>query len=817
MRPSREEANLPTLALRESETSTILLSYDWERHALGKIEDWPSELRFAVQFCLNSKFPICMVWGEQNFQIYNDGYIPILGSKHPSHFGRPASETWPEIWEFLGPELDRIRKTGEPAWFEDFLLPLVKSSAPEECYFTFSYSPLHGTTRRVEGILSIAYDSTAAHIARRRTRILSDLVTAISSVSSVSDLWPSVKEVLRAAPMEFGEAEILMVDGQGRPARIQDDLNIHEAIPFNEIALHLRLDFDGRSAVDYTPRIVPLEAAGAAYVIPIRGRYNNLPAAIYVKPDSLCARDDDYIRLLLQISSTIEESLHRLQTRAAEIGSIRAALAEKESLYRSLLETTLDGVFFSYPDGTILDANRAAGEMLGYEPFEWRHMRRGDLFLVDDPALSEALRVRGETGRFIGEIRMRCKDGSIIDADLSSTILKDSSGASVAVTVFRDITQRKALQNRAEQSQKMEAIGQLTGGIAHDFNNLLTVILGAADDLELSENLDQKQRNKANMIRSAAETASALTSQLLAFSRKRPLVSRRIDVNRCVENTTRLLTRILGAEIELRVSLGAHPTYSFALVDPQQLELAIVNLALNSREAMPEGGTLTVSTRILRDEDLDGGSGERIAITVRDTGIGISKDVLPRIFEPFFTTKQRGQPGLGLGLSMVYGFATQSGGAVNVESEPGAGTAVTLLLPIEPEDRSEAVVPKEIGKYVDMVVLLVDDNDLVRKHTATQLLAMGFQVRTAESGSEAIEMLLNGDRIDILMSDIVMPGEIDGFALAKKAKQMRPYIRVLLSSGYQDVSFDKAVSDFPMLRKPYRISELRAAIDSLLV
>lgn len=803
---------MTTLALRNTETSAILQSYDWKHHALGPIDNWPQPLRVAAQLCLNSQFPICMTWGEQHYQIYNDGYIPILGGKHPSHFGKPVAETWREIWTFLAPQLESIRITGEPVWFEDFLLPLVKSDVPEECYFTFSYSPLHGSSGQVEGVISIAYDSTAAFIARRRTTLVSDLVAATSSATAVSDLWPAISAVLRADPIEFGNARILMVDGEGRPANID---HYDDAPPINEIARQLRLDPDGRSAIDQAPRMIALSAAGDAYVLPIRGRHNNVLAAIYITPDPLCVRDASYSRLLRQVSSTIEDALHRLQAHAAEIGSMRAALAEKEALYRSLLETTLDGVFFSYPDGSILEANRAATEILGYQPDEWSRLRRGDLFVADDPALGDALRLRGETSRFSGELRMRRKDGAVVAVDLSSTILNDSSGIPIAVTIFRDITQRKAIQHRAEQAQKMEAIGQLTGGIAHDFNNLLTVILGAADDLETSDCLDPSQREKAGLIRSAAETASSLTSQLQAFARQQRLVTKRVDINQCVENTIRLLGRILGGKIELVVELAARAPSSFVLVDPQQLELAIVNMVLNSRDAMPNGGVLTIATDNSGREEASGRGGEYVAITVRDSGIGIPPENLPRIFEPFFTTKQRGQQGLGLGLSMVYGFAVQSGGSVSVKSTPGSGTAVTIVLPVG-LDLPEAA-PAEVGRLrQNLVVLLVDDNDLVREHVVTQLLALGFQVQTANSGEQALGRLEGGGHIDILLSDIVMPGEISGYDLAEKAKQLRPEIGILLSSGYQGSEIDRAMNAYPVLRKPYRIGELRAALDSVL-
>ena len=393
------------------------------------------------------------------------------------------------------------------------------------------------------------------------------------------------------------------------------------------------------------------------------------------------------------------------------------------------------------------------------------------------------------------------------------------------VSVERDVTQEKSLEHQLQQAQRMEAIGQLTGGIAHDFNNLLTVITGNTD--LLMDALDGNPRMQAlvKLVSDAAERGTGLTRNLLAFSRRQSLKPTSVDVNTLIYNMESLLRSSLSHEHLLQLKL--HSPLQPALVDAVQLESSLLNLSINARDAMPEGGKLVISTSeiTLTAEDLPQTetvqAGQYICIEISDTGEGISKNDLDKIFEPFFTTKPHGR-GTGLGLSMVFGFIKQSGGYLQVDSAENEGTTFRLYLP-----RSEHVgIVEETPSTTPLLrpdgsqtVLLVEDNDLVRQSAVQQLREAGYEVLPAADASQAIEWLASNQRIDLLFTDIVMPGEMNGVELAQEARRMHPDLPVLLTSGYNEAS-DHRDSQLPagmeMLTKPYRREVLLNQLTTML-
>jgi PAS domain S-box-containing protein len=383
--------------------------------------------------------------------------------------------------------------------------------------------------------------------------------------------------------------------------------------------------------------------------------------------------------------------------------------------------------------------------------------------------------------------------------------------------VMEDITESRAVEQQLQQSQKMEAVGNLTGGLAHDFNNLLTIMIGNLDLLqsELAGNRGAEQKVAA--ILQAAERGADLTHQLLAFSRRQHLSPRHIDVNELITNTTRLLGRTLGENITFDLRLVHDPWP--VIVDAGQLEAALVNIAINARDAMPDGGVLTIASEKSRlDADfaaLHPGTvaGDYVKIELRDTGTGMAPDVLAHVFEPFFTTKPPGK-GTGLGLSMVYGFIKQSGGYVSAESKIGEGTTFQLYLPraagadaksAKPE--AHAPVPAGAGK----VILVVDDNPAVRATVLLQLRSLGYSVYEADNAQSALSLLDDMEQIDLLFTDIVMPGPMNGKELAAKARARRPDLKVLYTSGFPG-AFAGESSGGALLNKPYRKHDLASAI-----
>jgi signal transduction histidine kinase len=402
-----------------------------------------------------------------------------------------------------------------------------------------------------------------------------------------------------------------------------------------------------------------------------------------------------------------------------------------------------------------------------------------------------------------------------------------ASGFVLVVLLFetsRLYSRYQRSQERLREAQKMEVIGQLTGGVAHDFNNLLTVVMGNLDLLARTEPVNDRQRKFIGAAQRGAARCAQLTEQLLAFGRRQTLRPESVNINELVRSFESLLRRALGESIEIVVR--PDPYIWPCLIDPAQFESALLNLAINARDAMPAGGTLTIETKRFErpnaESDGEWKPGSYVTIVVTDTGAGMSREVVDRAFEPFFTTKEIGK-GSGLGLSQVYGFVKQSGGHATLSSAPGKGTTVTLYLPKaqahsvgqRPVDDQPGAAPAARGE----VILVVEDDDDVRRGVADMVDTLGYAAVTACSGMEAVGILRRNQRIDLVLSDIVMPG-MSGVELAIEAARLRKGIKVLLMSGYpQEVLAAKgADGHFPVLAKPYRekdlAEEIRRALSS---
>jgi PAS domain S-box-containing protein len=411
----------------------------------------------------------------------------------------------------------------------------------------------------------------------------------------------------------------------------------------------------------------------------------------------------------------------------------------------------------------------------------------------DDRArVRDAARTVLEKGVADMEFRFRRKDGTWFWVRDERRLLHDAEGrATEVVGSWMDVTSRVHLEEQLRQSQKMEAVGQLAGGVAHDFNNLLTVISGNCDLILSGTSADDPHRGPLSDIRAAGERAANLTRQLLAFSRKQVLAPRLVDVHDVISDMERMLRRLIGEDVDLVTDLAADP--SWVKVDPGQLEQVVVNLAVNARDAMPRGGRITIGTRT-RDArepvDLEETGGRRgrpgVAISISDTGEGISPEVRLRLFEPFFTTKAVGK-GTGLGLATVYGIVKQSGGDITVDSEPGRGATFTVVLPSHaPPARpgpsaSVSAVPRGTE-----TILAVEDEDAVRRIVRIGLESAGYTVIEARSGPEALEIAgRHAGKIDLVLTDVVMP-EMSGRELAERIEQAHPGIRILFMSGYTD-------------------------------
>ncbi|MBX3499213.1 MAG: PAS domain S-box protein [Alphaproteobacteria bacterium] len=396
---------------------------------------------------------------------------------------------------------------------------------------------------------------------------------------------------------------------------------------------------------------------------------------------------------------------------------------------------------------------------------------------------------------------------------------RTSDGGTISLRL--DITARKAVEEQLRQSQKMDAIGQLTGGVAHDINNMLTVIIGNAEALLEQRSLEADARETLELMLRAAEGSAELTNRLLAFARRQPLRPKQLDVNGFIGRMEGLLRRSLGEQVEVVLARAADlwPVS----IDPGQLETAILNLAINARDAMPGGGRLTIATgNAIVDASYATGRhdvaiGDYVVVSISDTGTGMTPQTLAHAFEPFFTTKDVGK-GTGLGLSMVYGFVQQSGGHVTIHSEAGEGTTVRMYLPRASDadgapGNGETQAPLSTAR--GETILLVEDDDLVRGHVVTQLRQLGYRVTPASDGRQALALLAGEEPVDLLFTDMVMPGGIGGRELAEQARRLRPGIRTLFTTGYSADAVARAGRlelDAPLLGKPYRLRELAERI-----
>ncbi|MCW5751221.1 MAG: response regulator [Alphaproteobacteria bacterium] len=492
----------------------------------------------------------------------------------------------------------------------------------------------------------------------------------------------------------------------------------------------------------------------------------------------------------------------------------RALAVASERRQRAIFEQSADAILVLDAGGVVQAANRAAARLAGRREDEMPGRAASELF---GPGLGWLLSEAEEgNGPLQRETEVRLGDGTALPAEVSLVRLAGADDVAASSVVIRDLRRRREEEMQRQRGQRMQAIGQITGGVAHDFNNLLTVVLGNADMLARELDGQPELRRQAEMIGAAAEHGAKLTRQLLAFARQQPLRPEPVDVNALIEALLEMLRRAVGAAVEVHFTPA--PDLPPALIDPTQLQSALLNLAINARDAMPEGGSLSFVT-----EFVPAGPGGRtfVRVAVSDTGHGMTEEIAARAFEPFFTTKEVGM-GSGLGLSMVQGFAEQSGGQASLRTAPGAGTEVSLLLPrAEAGERAGGGPAGEVSAVPrhGARILVVEDDALVREHVGNQLRALGHTVSMAADGGEALRLLRRGIECDLLFTDMVMPGGMDGRQLLAAARAERPRLKVVLTSGHSGpllAEQGRLVPDAVFLAKPYRVRELTEALERAL-
>jgi signal transduction histidine kinase/CheY-like chemotaxis protein len=534
----------------------------------------------------------------------------------------------------------------------------------------------------------------------------------------------------------------------------------------------------------------------------------------YEQTDRDCRRTDRSISLMVEeLDANLREREHTADLLRGQKMKLDATIA-----------SMADAVLVADENCQIVLANPAAEKLFGDRPDvgseDWRRNNQRLLpdgvtpFPLHETPMARA--IRGESVDNVEIVLRRAGTDTLTYLIANGRPLLDPTGAPKgAVVVYRDVTEAKETERLLRQSQKMDAIGQLTGGIAHDFNNILTIIIGMIEILA-EQAADRPQIvSIAKTISQAADRGAGLTQHLLAFARKQPLRPREADVNALIVEATSLLRAALGEQIEIESLLDENALH--ALVDTPQLTTALLNLAVNARDAMPNGGRLTLETgNVLLDRDSVGARdevrpGRYVMIAVTDNGSGIPASIRDKVFEPFFTTKGVGK-GTGLGLSMVYGFVKQSGGHVRIDSEEGQGTSIKIFLPLAAAQAKSATDARPaISTGGRETILVVEDDVLVRKYVTAQLESLGYRTLEAANGTEALAIVDSEAAFALLFTDVIMPGSLNGRELAEEAVKRRPGLKVLFTSGYTEnaiLSNGCLPTGVLLLCKPYRKAAL---------
>jgi signal transduction histidine kinase/CheY-like chemotaxis protein len=668
------------------EMATLMRAYDWTTTPLGEPEGWPSGLRTAVRLLLNSHHPMHIFWGPEATFFYNDGFVPSAGrERHPSALGRPASESWGEIWPVIGSEVAKVRNGGGHTWYEDQHVPIMRQGRLEDASWTYGFSPIDDDTAPggIGGVISILTETT-----KRK---------ALENSLRASDLRH--RQLLRQMP--------------GFVAVLTGPTHIYEYVNEAYVTIAGQRSFIERNVRDVFPDLV-----GQGFFELLDGVYaTGEPFLASGIPIRLGGEDEDrFIDLLYQ--------------------PIRND------------DGVVTGIFVGGYDVTV--QNRA----------------------------TVALRELNET--------------------LEQRVAERTKELMLAEEALR-------------QSQKLEAIGQLTGGVAHDFNNLLTVIKSSTDLLKRPDLAEERRLRYVAAISDTVDRAAKLTGQLLAFARRQALKPEVFDAADSVRAISDMMGTLTGSRIRIATQLPADPCFMDA--DPSQFDTALVNMVVNARDAMNGEGQLTIRVKAVDQMPAirthAAVVGAFIAVSIIDTGSGIPEERLGHIFEPFFTTKGVGQ-GTGLGLSQVFGFAKQSGGEIAVASVVGKGTTFTLYLP-SVETMGQVTIAFEPEVPMDghgICVLVVEDNAEVGTFAVQSLRDLGYVTVLATNAEEAlVELQQDADRFDVVFTDVVMPG-MTGIDLAHEIRRQHHDLPVLLASGYSHVLAQNGTYGFELLHKPYSIENL---------
>jgi PAS domain S-box-containing protein len=788
------------------EMARRLRETDWSKTPLGSRATWPQSLELALGIVLASGFPMSVRWGPDLIFLYNDAFRPILGDKHPDAFGRPLHEVWSEVYPELGILTGAILRGERDAFFAADHPWTVRrrGAAAEDAHFTISYSPIPDAAapNGIGGVLTTCIETTERVRNEAALQVLNDRLEAeiAERIRERDRIWQVSEDLLGVSNFEGCFTSV-------NPAWAR-------LLGWSEDEIK-RMHVEELRHPDDAP------AATA-------GRRLLAEGVPTVRMENRFRHKDGSWRWLYW-TLTAENGVIYVIGRHVTTEKLAAeALRESERQFRLFAGAVTDYALIRLDAlGFVSGWNAGAQRIKGYAEDEIVGRHFSCFYTAADRAAGvpeRALATAQVSGTYTTEGWRVRKDGSLLFASVVIHAIRDEESQLVGFAkITRDISERRdaeaklrQVETQLAQSQKMEALGQLTGGIAHDFNNMIMVVSGNAQLLR-SRISDLSAARAIEAIEVAAARGETLTRQLLSFSRRQPLNPTVISLRRHLAGVRELLASSVRGNIELVIDVGRSIWPVF--VDVHELELAVINLVVNARDAMPDGGRVAVSARNLelRPEDTaERLCGEFVALSVADTGCGIDPKVLPKVFEPFFTTKQLDK-GTGLGLSQVYGLSRQSGGTVAIASRVGEGTAVTIYLPRSRRPLDEQpIIDGEMPRGSE-TVLVVEDNPAVQEVAGLLLDLLGYRVRHAASAGAALQLLAAGEVIDLVFTDVVMPGELDGLALSKRIKEEYPDVAIVLTSGYAKAGHPLEAG-LPILRKPYQLQTLahaiRAALDA---
>ncbi|ABS65090.1 PAS/PAC sensor hybrid histidine kinase [Parvibaculum lavamentivorans DS-1] len=797
--------------LAGSEASDIIASFDWAATPLGPMSSWPSSLKATIGLILRSPVPIVTLWGGDGIMIYNDAYSIFAGGRHPGIFGSKVRDGWPEVADF-NDNVMKVGLAGGTLAYRDQELTLYRNGEPEQVWMNLDYSPLPDETGKPVGVIAIVVETT------RRVEAERQLERGFETLRRMFEQAPGFVAILAGPEHTFvmvNNAYMQLIghrDTLGKPIR--------EALP--EI-----VDQGFASLLD---RVRDTQQ-------PYIGR----GIRVLLQREPGMAPEERYLDFVFHPVAAARSDVRGIFVQGHDVTERRLAeiaLRESEERFRLVAESAPVMLWMGDETGKCIYLNDALRRFWnvtaeGVADFNWATTVHPDDSDTLHGPFSAAMEAHTA---FSVEVRFRRADGEyriirtnaqprfgpdgkfsgMIGVNVDVTEMRraeealHAANANLEQRVAREVAERSKAEDALWQAQKMEAIGKLTGGVAHDFNNLLQVVSG---NLQLLlKDLDGNERAQRRITNALAgvDRGSKLASQLLAFGRRQPLEPKVVNIGRLVSGMGDMLRRTIGENVEVETVVSGGLWNTFA--DPAQLENALLNLAINARDAMNEQGRMTIEVGNAYLDDVyaldhpEIAPGQYVVLAVTDTGCGIPADVLPQVFEPFFSTKPQ-EKGTGLGLSMVYGFVKQSGGHIKIYSEVGHGTTVKLYLPRVNEMEDISALPGVgVPTGGTETILVAEDDEAVRTVVVEMLNDLGYRVLTARDAASALTVLESGVPVDLLFTDVVMPGPLKSTDLARKARERLPSIGVLFTSGYTENSIvhgGRLDPGVDLLSKPY--------------